>query len=276
VRWIYGLAGSDMIASKSALAHVLRNALPQNVVNAIMPKTYITSITHDMDRLKQDFNPTKVYVMKKNIQQQKGFVLTQSLDELLEKHKDYVVIQEVLQDPFIVSDRKINMRVYLLIVVRAMSQVEFYYYNDGFMYYTVDSFKAYSTDAKNVITTGLAGREMYRDRPLTHQDLLRYIGPEKAHMLRNYMTELCKHVANAYHSTFIQENRLIKGTKFLVYGMDVAPDQDLRCKIMEVNKGPDLSYKDDRDRQLKMQMVTDAFSIVGLLEKKHENGFIRI
>lgn len=279
IQYIYGVAGSDNIASKSSLAYTLRKGLPKAVQERIMPRTYILELDGDVKRLENEHDGTHVYVMKKNIQQQKGFVLTSNLGEILRNRNDYVVVQRMLQDPFLVKGHKINMRVYMLIVVRPTSRVEFFYYNDGFMYYTIDPFRAKSTNSNEVITTGLSGRDMYLDKPLTHKDFFKWLGKQSAIKLQNEIGKLIAFLQAAYEPSFVEENRFVPGTKFLIYGVDVAPNTQLECSVMEVNKGPDLTYKDARDRDLKLRMVYDALCIAGVISYPNgyaNNGFIRV
>ena len=54
---------------------------------------------------------------------------------------------------------------------------------------------------------------------------------------------------------------LDKHFKFQVFGADIAPDEDLKVTLMEINKGPDLGFKDGRDGDLKKSMVQDLFKI---------------
>ena len=39
--------------------------------------------------------------------------------------------------------------------------------------------------------------------------------------------------------------------KFQIFGADIAPDENLNVTIMEINKGPDIGFKDERDGNLK-------------------------
>ena len=50
--------------------------------------------------------------------------------------------------------------------------------------------------------------------------------------------------------------------RFQLFGCDVAPDSKLGCKLMEINKGPDMNAKDERDKQVKTTVQTDIFNIV--------------
>ena len=230
-----------------------------------------------MKKLQTEFDPQVGYIMKKNVQQQKDIILTRDVDEIQRKLSEYVVVQELLQDPYIVKGRKCNMRVYVLIIVSASNKVDMYYYNDGFMYYTVEPFKKYSVDPKEVITTGLAGRDMYRDRPLTHEDFGEFLGRAAYLKLCDNIKGLVRYIKAAYVPILMEENKGIPGVKFLIYGMDVAPDEKLDCKIMEVNKGPDLTPKDARDAELKKNMMIDALRIAGVVSSnvvRRRNGFV--
>ena len=65
------------------------------------------------------------------------------------------------------------------------------------------------------------------------------------------------------------------GVSFQLYGVDVAIDSELRPQIMEINKGPDLTAKDERDKRLKINMCKDMLKSVGLV-KNDNNNFINI
>ena len=45
---------------------------------------------------------------------------------------------------------------------------------------------------------------------------------------------------------------------------------------MEINKGPDLGYKDGRDGELKKQMVEDLFKIAEKDGDNNDTRFIRV
>ena len=48
----------------------------------------------------------------------------------------------------------------------------------------------------------------------------------------------------------------------MLLGCDVAPDQYLNVKLMEINKGPDLSPKDQRDKELKYEMISETLAFI--------------
>ena len=273
-KYIFGLRASDMIASKSLLALTLKGA---NLLH-LMPRTYVTEGGTDRNAFLSEYDDRKIYILKKNVQRQEGFVITSDKTVLLDAFEkqmhsghtfDYVVCQELLQDPLVIRgrdlvSRKINLRVYLLVVVSS-SGTSIFMYDDGFVYYTADAWTPQSLLAGPNITTGYVDRQVYADNPLTTQDLYSFLDLEKALALRANMIATLTALASTYKPIFQNNNNTYPGTKFMIYGCDIAPAVDLTVKIMEVNKGPDLGYKDVRDKALKLGMVRDALQIVGIL-----------
>lgn len=282
MKFIYGVKGTDYLASKSALASVMIQTLPKELYLQYFPKTYVLDSRIpgiDLEALKKDFNPNKVYILKQNVQRQEGHKITNDWNWIEKNAKDYVVCQEMLQDPYLINKRKINLRIYLLVVIDPDNNVSMYIYDDGFIYYTPRPFQAFSLRSDEVITTGYIDRSVYDDNPMTLYELQKFIGHAAFAVLIKNIIEVMTHVKIAYTPIFKKENKDIPGVKFLIYGCDIAPDRKLDVKLMEVNKGPDLSYKDERDGDVKQKMVNaalnEAFSIVGF-EKRVTNNFIKL
>ena len=247
----------------------LRSTYSANILNTIVPITYILNNPNDVKALRNSATDGAVYIAKKNIQRQSGVVLFTDPRKIL--GEGYVVVQELLQTPFLINKKKINIRVYLLITINKLG-IEFYIYNNGFLYYTVNNFKEMSINPTENITTGFdINRDVYKTNPLTIKDFKNELGPGKSNTFDNNLQKLFKMIKDAYAITLYSENVNIPGTKFLIYGCDVAPDQNLDMKLMEINKGPDLSFKDDdRDKNLKIGLIRDAFELVGI--EINDNG----
>lgn len=266
ILYIYGLAGSDNIASKSLLAINLKACYDQATLDKLIPKTYIMENGLDMDRFITDtrFGNIGLYIMKKNVQRQEGFVITNDRNKIIDSFNpvnNYVVCQELLQNPLIIDKRKVNLRIYLLVIVGTRGTT-MYMYNNGFMYYTPGEFKKGSDKPDENITTGYIDRQVYAKNPLTVKDLLLQLTPAASNILWDNIVSLMKKTAKCFQPLFQDANKAIPGTKFLIYGCDIAPSDDYDCKLMEVNKGPDLSYKDERDGKLKKEMVLEALRLV--------------
>ena len=63
--------------------------------------------------------------------------------------------------------------------------------------------------------------------------------------------------------------------KFVIMGADIAVDKDLGIKLMEINKGPDLRYKDKRDGNVKYNLIKNTFAKMGIINDTPQN-FITI
>ena len=70
--------------------------------------------------------------------------------------------------------------------------------------------------------------------------------------------------------------KLKKGLRFQIFGVDIAPDNMLNIKLIEINKCPDLCAKGTKDNLVKKAVVEDIFDIVGLVKKKTGHNFIKV
>ena len=273
-KWINGLNGTDELAGKGSLAKYM-------VTSQFIPKSFgINNGKNTFQDFKNKFyEHGKIYIFKKNIQRQQGIKISNDLNEIQSFFSDpeFVICQELLQDPAIVDGRKINLRIYMLVVVRGDGKTEIHIYNNGFIYYTVNPWAPNSVSLGSNITTGYIDRQVYVDNPLTVQEL---ISSGKTSLTFDSIKKTCTELAGVYAPIFTKANKGIFGdaTKFQIFGCDIAPSADNKCYIMEVNKGPDLSYKDARDRALKLGMIKDMLKVIKALPQSsgEKNGFIKV
>jgi hypothetical protein len=261
---IYGFKGTDQLANKSYLAtHMINtNYIPQTFI--LSDKTI-------------DIVDGNIYFLKKNIQRQEGNLITTDINYIKNfAYEDgYVVAQELLQDVYLVNKRKINLRVYLLVLINR-GQIYWFIYKDGFIYYTPKFFEKNSPDKDVNITTGYIDRSVYEENPLTHTDLYNFMGIEKSNILKNNMTKLFKVIKEKYSNILLEENSKIPGMKVNILGVDVGPTSDLDVKLIEINKGPSLVYMDERDKEVKLNMVKNMMTLIGVLPKNNPFMFEQI
>jgi hypothetical protein len=180
----------------------------------------------------------------------------------------YVVCQELLQNPYLVNGHKINIRQYVVVAIK--HKCRFSLYNDGFMYYTPKKFIKDSIDKDRHITTGYIDRKIYQTNPMTLKELYKLMNPQEAKKLRSNITRLFKYVAKCYEPHVVK-NDSNHHLNFVILGCDVAVDNTLGCKIMEINKGPDLTYIDTRDKAVKYNLVKDTLHKIGLIQSPQKN-----
>lgn len=284
-KWIYGLRSVNMMCSKSVLALVIRNN-NKTAHQYIIPKTYILSKRQDYDQLlnmefdKQSGNVLRPMLLKKNVQRQIGISFVTNVTDITH-NKDSnqnVVCQVLLTNPYIVGSRKINMRVYLLVVCdTSLKRTLAFIYNDGFMYYTKEHYSKVVVNADTQITTGYIDRDVYKHNPLTIQDFTSTILTKKErNVFQTNLKGLFKQVMESY-KPLLDLNEFDNGPNhFVILGCDIAPDENLNIKLLEINKGPDLSFKDERDGQLKLEMVKNAMNIVKSQNYKSMHNYTQV
>lgn len=288
----------DEIVAKELLWKHIVSHFDYPIAKTMMPNGYIMYDTNDMIRFEKEYDPSKIYIMKKNIQRQEGLKITKNKHEILKgfENEGYVLVQELLQNPYTISGRKTNMRFYILVVCKSTA-MNVFVYKDGFMYYTKDMFKTGSTEEGPNITTGYIERQVYIDNPLTHQDLRMYLDDtnrknlsEIEQSIRNQNIKISEiYFSRIYHlirQVFIAfQGKLTKSTKFndtnimfQLFGADIAVDDKLNPTIMEINKGPDLDAKDERDSALKHELVRNMFKIIDTsqMENCNETMFLKV
>jgi hypothetical protein len=282
---VFGIGGTDLIASKNLLYDILKSKYGSNVTK-FYPKSYIPNNEKDILRFEKDFRKDKSYIFKKNLQQQKGIELSKNYNEILNTlkfNKNSVnIVQELLENPLIVGRRKINMRIYFLVICKGKSK-KGYIFDDGFIYYTRKYYNKKILDFDHHITTGYIERHVYENNPLTHKDLYKKLDQEnkgKSTELKNKIKCLMKNIFEAISPYICNKSNLKKGSSFQLFGCDVAPDKNLNCKLIEINKGPDMGFKDDRDGGLKKSVMGSIFHLLDIDDdmknKKYNNRFISL
>lgn len=292
IQRVYVIHNADIYAGKDYLWHALVLFYGVDGAKTLTPNTYITYLPKSMARFKKEYKEGNIYIMKKNIQRQEGLKISDSYDDIIKHKSSYVVIQELLQDPYTIDNRKINLRMYVLIVCQN-NNTDIYVYNDGFMYYTKEPFVPGSLAFGPNVTTGYIERSVYEKNPLTHQDFRKYLDNKdrvlsvQEEVLKNAGLPLSKivfgRINNLLSKVFmagvsrICNDRKIKSAiSFQMFGVDIAINDNLWPSIMEINKGPDMGAKDERDKELKIKCTEDTLRIVGLIPQTTDNGYIRI
>jgi len=257
----------------------------------MLPYTWDLTDDNEVELFKKQFDCNKIYITKNNYQRQEGLEIHTKLETILNSRNKYILVQELLQDPYLISKRKINLRVYVLVIKDNYSNIKLQFYRDGFMYYTPEFFEPNTDSFKKNITTGYIDRQVYVENPLTHMDFRvwlddpnRELTDIEIYIKTNYpniklsdfiFSQIYEQLGFVFqtYETIVGSKSL--GVSFQLYGVDVAINKDLKPMLMEINKGPDLSAKDGRDKDLKVNLCTDVLKSVGLIDNIN-NNFITV
>lgn len=267
---LFLIDGCDQVNSKVALWNALVTQYGRKNACEIMPDTYILRNGNDLKLFEHHFNNVKKknpkckFVLKNHKQRQEGIKLENKLENILKaKSQGFNLVQDYLEDPYIISGRKINIRYYLLVVCDK-NHIYGYVHQNGFMYYTPKFYQPGTLDFKEHITTGYIDRKVYQENPLTIQDFNQHLiknntCPKQYFNKVKYLFTL---IMKALRSKICKNTRLKNNTIFQLFGADIAPDSDLRPYLVEINKGPDLGPKDERDKKVKLKVQQDIMDIV--------------
>lgn len=309
---VFIIKGADEITAKNCLWRNIYEHHGLKKACELSPSTYILSEPQrsiDLARLDKNHYPGKLYILKKNIQRQTGIEITDDIEKIKNNPERYVIAQDLLTDSYLVNGRKINLRVYILVVCYK-DNTDIYMFNNGFMYYTKQLYKQNDKTHDNHVTTGYVERDVYHKNPLTHHDFRKYLDMnenEKYHetnenrklypneiIIRSQgfkiSTVVFKRIEKLLADVFVSFKGKIctkidrTGDPVPIYtdytvqifGADVAINDQLQPQIIEINKGPDLSPKDDRDGDVKKKLVNDVLEVIGLRPKSNDNGLVLI
>lgn len=267
---LFLIDGCDWVGSKLALWELLKEYYGANATK-YMPKTFLLEKEKDLKEFPNHFKNNKqirdnqMYVLKNYNQRQEGIKLTRNLDEIMNGLKNgWYLVQDYVYNPYIIANRKINFRYYMLITCYK-GKIKGYIHKDGFLYYTPDYYNPDDMSFNKHITTGYIDRKIYDSNPLTLQDFRNHLEFERKGLSKVWdksVKNLMGGVMKAISKKICKNKKLQNKYKFQLFGCDVAPDNKLGCTLMEINKGPDLDAKDERDKQVKLQVQRDIFKIV--------------
>lgn len=281
---IFLIDGCDWIGSKLALWELLEEYYGLNA-SKYMPTTHLLQNKTHYNNFPKHFADNKLkrqdqmYVLKNYAQRQEGIKLTRNLNEIMNGVQNgWYLVQDYVYNPYIIDNRKINLRYYLLVICRN-GHIEGYIHKDGFLYYTPKYYDEHDIDFNKHITTGYIDRKVYEKNPLTLQDFREHL--DKKQFGQSYVwnasaENLMRHVMQAISKKICKNNKLNNNVRFQLFGCDLAPNADLGVTLMEINKGPDLEAKDERDKQVKLQVQRDIFKLIDSDNNLFNTRFVKV
>ena len=280
-KYIFGINGCDSIVSKNKIWDSLVSCYGRRKSRTLMPESFVLDNMSDMKAFKNYFNKKDIYILKKNVQRKEGLKLTSDLHVILEAYKEnYRVVQKYLTNLYLINKRKINLRIYLLIVIKN-NKIYFYMSDIGKCIYTNKEYSNDNFDFESNITSYHLDMTVYKSNPRNLNELYEFINkdsgnPDASTYLSNEIHSLMKSVSYCLSNNIYQSDNIKNTTCFQLFGADVIFDTNLHPYLLEFNKGPDMKPRDDIDRTMKTKVQIDMFSKVGMLNnnKDEKNSFL--
>ena len=274
-KYIFGINGCDSIVSKNKIWESLVNCFGRNEASLYMPESFVLHRSKDMDLFKKKYNSKTIYILKKNIQRKEGLKLTSNLDVILNSVLDnYRVVQKYLTNLYLINKRKVNLRIYLLIVIKN-GQKTFYVSKIGKCIYTRKEYNDNNFDFESNITSYNLDMNVYKNNPRNFNELYNYVNKKSknSNILSNNIDNLLRKISQCLSNNIYQSSNIKNTTCFQLFGADVIFDNDLNAYLLELNKGPDMIPRDEHDKIMKKKVQEDMFKIVGILPNDGNNMF---
>lgn len=293
---VFAIKGCDKIASKNYLWKILVDNYGVNKASTIMPRTYIISYSKNnngINEFKENYRKGQIYLLKKNIQQKKGILLSKSYEKLMTTINEsknvpngYKVIQEYVDNLYLVKKRKINLRYYLLIICKKGVK-KGYLYKYGKCIY---SNKFHDIDMKNVTERQLNNEtdmfltslnldpKVYDTLPESFRDLEEYMGSHYYNILNTRVVNLFKDMMYAIESNICTRSNIYNNVSFQLFGADIIFDKHLKPFLLELNKGPSMKYITKNDEIMKKELIENIFKKVKIINNDNnvDSKFIEL
>lgn len=289
---IMGIPGKWTLGSKHKLWMALEKKLGRSQAAKIMPETFV--LNRDLHYLIKDFNRINskknisnshndiynkpIYFMKKDIQRQKGIVLTSNLDQIKNgRRQGYVVVQKYLTNPLLFKKHKVNLRVYLVIIQNSLGRNNCYMYHDGIISYSGLPYDINQLDNFDSTVASFYGSKSLYDQgyPITWKQLLNdnfdsnqgnAVWKKVKNLMRNVM-KVCLPQMKPYRYKY-------HNTGFELFGADIFIDDNLIPWLIEINVGPGMTPYNSDDDIMRRQLYVDMFNLA-VLEKSVDN-FVKL
>jgi len=274
-QFIFALQGCDEIVSKNGLWQHLQNTYGHHTASTIMPESFIISNPNDFHQAMQLVN-NNVLICKKNIQRKLGLKFAFNQKDLLDAKKDnFKVAQKFLQNTLQIKERKINLRIYY-VITKHKNNLQFFINKNGKILYTKEK-TSNNINFETHITSFQMDPNLYQKENLPHNlnELKKYLGKPNFNLLWSKIIQKIKLLSLTIFPIF-HNSKYFHKTCFQLFGMDIIIDNN-EPYILEINKGPDMIPKCDKDIKLKESIYEETFNLVGLIPfyiKK--NNFIKI
>ena len=253
IKYFMAIPYGDNIVSKNNLWNLVRDCSEDK---KYLPKTYLLDNFKDNIQFSKDYSENKLYILKKNIHRKQGLKLFRGPKSLAFKEYEkggYKLIQEFIENPYLVNNRIMVVRLYL--VAYANQEYTFGIHKYGKCLYTNKDFDLKDINNLRLITDSkikLDGdfpknlEELNKKDSKINLDLL--IKPVKTviNCFKKYLEKI--------DDTF--EHRHL--TFFQLFGVDVMLDSSYNPFLLEINKSPDMNnIYDEIDRKGKMGVISD-------------------
>jgi len=268
----FAIPNCDNIVSKYNVWKTLNDYYGREKSIEITPETFLMDQKDDIKLLK-NVKDSKI-ILKKKVQRKEGLKIMTNIDELdkLTDDKDYLIAQKYMS-PFLVKERKINLRVYIMLSLYKGKMI-IYVNKYGSCIYTKDKYDEKSNDFEKNITSYKMELGIYDDYPLTFEQFGTYLG-ENGYNYDKFMDKI-NHKISLFVTPMkkqLGDSKFFNNKCYQVFGLDFIVDENLEPYLLECNKGPEMKPKITQKTipDKITDNISDSISELKLLLEKGDN-----
>jgi hypothetical protein len=243
-KYIYAIKGCDSLCGKDSLWRMLDLVYGREEASKIMPQTWLIDDegNAELETYYQTYRAAQpAFILKKNIQGKRGLKIADSLNmiyEIVSYDSAYKVAQLYIKNCYTIHDRKLNIRLYVVISC-FRKHVQWFIYNYGKCIYTnkkydpVQSFMGNNINDKEQHFTSynLNTTQVYitEKLPETLQDLALFIDANQYAKLWVRICSKLSLIKNAFSGSLCNLERLDEQICFQLFGIDIIIDANTVC-----------------------------------------------
>jgi len=239
---IFTIPGCDNIVSKYNVWKSLYDYYGREKSIQIVPESFLLDKKEDIKIIDNQPEGTK-FILKKKKQRKEGLLITSDIDVVKGGYKDDYLIAQRLIKPFLVNNRKVNLRVYLMVTLHNDKLVA-YVSKFGSCIYTKDEYDDNSDSFETNVTSYKMSLDVYEKNPLSFEQLKTYLKDNgyDPNIIFDKIKETFILFLKAMKSQ-LGEKRFNKNLCSQVFGVDFIVDEQLNPLLLECNKGPEMKPK---------------------------------
>lgn len=250
------------------------------------PKTWI--LPNDYNEFLKHYkaHENKTYIVKPDMNSQgRGIYLTKNKDDI--NSKSWAVIQEYVDEPFLVDNLKFDIRLYVLIL--SVDPLRIYIYDEGLVRFATVEYQKPTDDNMENTYIHLTNYAINKhnenfvcseDNPRGHKRSLKLfweqlkesgietgvIKEEINDVVVKTLVSVQPQLAHQYRSWFTEE---VDGSQwFELLGFDIMLDENLDPILIEVNHAPSFATDAKLDLDLKRNLIHDTFKLLNMSLKR--------
>ncbi|RMB89349.1 hypothetical protein DUI87_34261 [Hirundo rustica rustica] len=244
------------------------------------PRTWCLPADYGEFRAYRSMRKTRTFICKPgNSCQGRGIFITHHLEEI--KHREHMICQQYISEPFLIDGFKFDMRIYVL--VTSCDPLRIFVHKEGLVRFATMKYIARSTRNLGDICMHLTNYAINRHNANFVRDDA--VGSKrKLSTLNAWMAEhsydtsklwadiddiviktlISAHSVLKHHYQRYFSNHTTGCACFEILGFDILLDRRLKPWLLEVNRSPSLGTDSQVDREVKDALLCDTFNLINV------------